>query len=219
MKNWTKTARAAGPVAAGLLATGLLATAVFAAGGTATLASAQTIGQEQARGVMVLRPTEAPAPVPTPLPAPTPTPTPVPTPLPLAVRPAAPVIKPCPRPFARADLVLGSGASFDRRLRTLLAARRGSVIVDLAAPYPVDAAPPAPLSPWLDNVKGSGGLVTVDSYCQASRGLFGNFLKKMFGASPDAAGYAAAAGYDAVLHVDGTDQRVTQVQFVRRTAR
>lgn len=199
MKNWIKIA--------------LAATAASGAAAAIQGAHAQVSGDSvHSRGVLILRPTETPTPTPapTPSPAPTPTPTPVPTPAP------APVVRDCPRPFVHPDLTLSSGAGFDRALRSRLA-RHGTVIVDLALPYAVGDAPPAALAPWLSEVKASGGIVRVATYCQESRGMFGNFLKKLFGGG-ESKSYKAADSYDAVLHSNGLDQRITQVEFAPRAA-
>ena len=89
------------------------------------------------------------------------------------------------------------------------------MIVDIAHPFSVSGTTPADLAPWLGAVKASGGIVSVDTYCQDSRGFF-SFLRGLFGSTPTNA-YAAADGYDAVFHVDGLVGVVTQVEFRPRT--
>lgn len=160
------------------------------------------------RGIIVLRPV-APAvePAPAPVVAPVPAPPPPPPPVEAAQQP-------CRRPFDHPEVRLTGAEGFAAALRHRLARRHGPVVVDLAQPSPIGAAMPAELAPWLRQVKSSGGTVTVDSYCAQSRGLFGMF-RGLFGAgTPD--GYAAADGYDAVLHVDGAVAAVTQVEFKPR---
>jgi len=171
--------------------------------------------------------TVAPAPVATPVPALIPAPAPVTAParLPAVVPTSAPVtplaqpLQPCPRPFAQPDLVLQMSAQqggdaardFNRTLRRKLAARRGSVTVDLAQSYAADASPPAALVPWLGRIKASGGAVRMVQYCQKGRGLFG-FLRRAF-SSDASSDYAVAETYDALQHVDGITQTVTQIEF------
>ena len=184
--------------------------------------------------VQTLTPVDANVPVP---PSPTPvspqpvSPQPVPpapispTPVtqhPTAVLPAPiPVIKSCPRPLSPADITLPDDATdsakFDRALRSRLTRQQASVVVDLAAPYAVDETPPRQLNAWLTEVKASHGSVAVSQYCEDSRGFFA-FLSRMFGGEP-ANRYAAADAYNAVLHVDGLDQHVTQIEFRLRSPR
>jgi hypothetical protein len=130
------------------------------------------------------------------------------------VRPAAPpVLKSCDRPNARPALRFAEPEGFDTTLRAAL--RRGRpVVVDLATPYPADREAPAPLGAWLNEVKQSGGIVSMAPYCQKGRGL-GGFFAKLFGGGP-AEPYKAARRYDAVLHVDAVDQAVTQIEFAPR---
>lgn len=111
---------------------------------------------------------------------------------------------------------VGDQSKFTSRLRARLASGQQSIIVDIDKPFPPRADAPALLAPWLNEVKATGGSITIAQYCQDSRGFF-SFLKKLFGGG-EADGYAAAARYDAVLHLDGLDQVVTQVQFKRRAA-
>lgn len=128
---------------------------------------------------------------------------------------ALPVLKSCDRPVARPTLRFGDGAAFDRALKGKL--RRGrTVVVDMDTPYPADNEAPLPLGAWLNEVKQSGGTVSVEPYCQKGRG-FGGFFAKLFGGGP-AEPYKAARRYDAVLHVDAVDQVVTQVEFAPRKA-
>lgn len=137
-------------------------------------------------------------------------------PAPAAATPAAlPVLKPCERPVAKATLRFSEAGGFDRQLRSRL--RRGRpVVVDLDTPYRVDNEAPAPLGAWLNEVKQSGGAVSVAPYCQKGRGM-GGFFAKLFGGGP-AEPYKAARRYDALLHVDAVDQVVTQVEFAPRRA-
>lgn len=127
--------------------------------------------------------------------------------------PISPMLKPCPRPFARPAVTLGGGG-FDRAMAGALKRRPESAVVDLPQPFAVGTDMPAALTPWLNQVKASGGIVSASEYCHDTRGLFG-WLGRMVRAvrgNP----YKAAEGYDAVLHVDGLDQKVTQVEFRRR---
>lgn len=182
--------------------------------------------KSKARGVRIIRPdTPSEAAKPKPSTAPVPSPAriapgsaiaPKPAP-PAPARLTAPVIKPCPRPFATPDLALGATPRFEKALRTRLAARRGRVVVDLAQPYAAGADAPAALAPWLEEVKASGGIVSVDQYCRRGRGAFGNFLKTLLGGASRNP-YKAARSYDAVLHADALDMVVTQVEFVPRAA-
>jgi len=126
---------------------------------------------------------------------------------------SAPVLKGCDRPVAKPTLRFTDPARFDQALKAKL--RRGRpVVVDLDAPYPADNEAPLPLGAWLNEVKQSGGTVSVAPYCQKGRG-FGGFFAKLFGGGP-AEPYRAARRYDAVLHVDAVDQVVTQVEFAPR---
>jgi len=126
---------------------------------------------------------------------------------------ALPVLKGCDRPIAKPTLRFANPASFDQAFKAKL--RRGrAVVVDLDTPYPADKEAPLPLGAWLNEVKQSGGAVTVAAYCQKGRG-FGGFFTKLFG-GPPAEPYKAIRRYDAVLHVDAVDQVVTQVEFAPR---
>lgn len=134
---------------------------------------------------------------------------------PAAVAPVAPVLKACDRPVAKPTLRFTDPARFGQALKAKL--RRGrAVVVDLDTPYPADNEAPLPLGAWLNEVKQSGGTVSVAPYCQKGRGL-GGFFAKLFGGGP-AEPYRAARRYDAVLHVDAVDQVVTQVEFAPRKA-
>ncbi|WP_206377870.1 hypothetical protein [Sphingobium psychrophilum] len=135
---------------------------------------------------------------------------------PVAAAPvSAPVLKACDRPVAKPTLRFTDPARFDGALKGKL--RRGRpVVVDLDTPYPADNEAPLPLGAWLNEVKQSGGTVSVAPYCQKGRG-FGGFFAKLFGGGP-AEPYKAARRYDAVLHVDAVDQVVTQVEFAPRKA-
>lgn len=202
------------------------AAALLAIGAAAPVAAQQGAKAGEARGVIVLRPTTAPAEPAAVTPAVAQpaivTPAlaaPAVAPAPAAVVPGrpttpSPLMKACSRPFASTAASLGQDARFDRTLATALRARPASAVVDLAQPFAVDADTPAALTPWLGQVKASGGLVTAQEYCRESRGVFG-FLRRLVSGGGQSA-YKAAAGYDAVLHVDGLDQKVTQVEFRRR---
>jgi hypothetical protein len=124
----------------------------------------------------------------------------------------------CPRPFAATDLALqpnGQPAQFDSALRSRLQARPPRVTIDIAQPFPLETEGPAPLAAWLKEARAKGGLVTVDQYCEAPRGLF-TWLRKVFGGGAQS-GYDAVDGYDAVLHADGANGVVTQVEFRLRS--
>lgn len=174
----------------------------------------------QERGVRIIAAEPPPAPV---APAQQPT-TPPPS---HAIRPQpvdnpaarlplpAPVIKTCDRPVTRPTLRMTDPTRLDRSLRGRLRGSR-TVVVDLETPYPANDEAPAPLGAWLNEIKQSGGAVTVSSYCNNSRG-FGSFFARIFGGGP-ADAYRAARRYDAVLHVDAVDQVVTQVAFTPRKA-
>lgn len=135
---------------------------------------------------------------------------------PVAAAPVSPpVLKACDRPVAKPTLRFTDPARFDQALKAKL--RRGrAVVIDLDTPYPADNEAPLPLGAWLNEVKQSGGTVSVAPYCQKGRGL-GGFFAKLFGGGP-AEPYRAARRYDAVLHVDAVDQVVTQVEFAPRKA-
>lgn len=151
------------------------------------------------RGVEVLRPTAKP-------PVPAPTPSPVPQP------------RTCPRPFARTDLSLRPSdrpAAFDAALRSQLQARTPRITIDMASPFALGTEGPPPLSAWLTEAKAKGGIVSVDQYCEAPRGLF-NWLRKVFSGGAQS-GYDAVDGYDAILHADGANGVVTQVEFRLRS--
>lgn len=196
--------------------------ALLAAVGTVLPASAQEGAQEGARGVTVLR-AQAPAPadvatppvaapVAAPVAKPAVTAAPAPPP-PAPGRPTSPMLAGCARPFAQPAVTLGTGG-FDKTLSASLKRKPASAVVDLPQPFAVGTDMPAALTPWLDEVKASGGIVSASEYCRDSRGLFGWLGRMIRGVrgSP----YKAADGYDAVLHVDGLDQKVTQVEFKRR---
>ncbi len=125
------------------------------------------------------------------------------------------MFKSCPRPFGRADIAIVAASpetpKFEGLLHNRLSRRQPSVVVDMSAPFAVDGGAPPELAAWLTQVKSTGGAVTMHQYCEQSRG-FMSFFGKMF-TGPRAGRYAAADNYDAVLHVDGVDQRVTQVEF------
>jgi len=174
-----------------------LATALLIASGEAAYAEKSP----GTRGVEVLRPTAKP-------PAPAPTPTP-------SLQPAP---RTCPRPIAGTDLTLRPNdrpAAFDTALRSRLQARAPRVTIDMANPFALGTEGPPPLSAWLTEAKAKGGIVSVDQYCEAPRGLFG-WLRKVFGGGAQS-GYDAVDGYDAILHADGANGVVTQVEFRLRT--
>lgn len=195
---------------------------------TGTVA-AQAGAADGSRGVIVLRPTPvqaAPAPVTgqpalvstTPIVAQPAAPalTTAATTLPAAGRPSAPspLLKQCPRPFDHVATSTAQAGKFNRTLATALRRKPVSAIVDVSQPYKVGDDTPAMLAPWLAQVKASGGIVSAQEYCRDTRGLF-SFLRRILGGNKQAA-FKSVDGYDAVLHVDGLDQKVTQVEFRRR---
>ena len=111
---------------------------------------------------------------------------------------------------------MADGGVFRAALRRHLAQKPATVIVDIAEPFAVTGSTPPDLAPWLSEVKASGGIVSVDTYCQESRGFF-SFLRGLFGGATRSP-YAAVDGYDVVLHVDGLVGVVTQVEFRSRAA-
>lgn len=164
-------------------------------------------GSVRSRGVIILRPEAQPAPVPAPAGDPNASSRPVPKP------PIVPVIKACARPFPAPEVRLDDPAVFRAALAAALR-RGGRVVVDLARPYAAGKLPPDALTPWFDEIRHSGGAVTVASYCQQSRGAFGDFFARIFGGGKDPGRpYRAVRRYDAVLQVDALDQVVTQVEF------
>jgi hypothetical protein len=129
----------------------------------------------------------------------------------------APPPRNCPRPFATTDVTLRANdrqSQFDGALRGRFQTKAPKVTIDLAEPFPLGSEGPPILSAWLREAKARGGIVSVDQYCEAPRGLF-TWLRKVFGAA-EQTGYAAVDGYDAVLHADGANGVVTQVEFRRR---
>jgi hypothetical protein len=201
--------------------------------GFAALASTAAGGAEQPvlknskeRGVIVIAPTETPSSISTtpaaikadPVSTRTenaetnpplqPKVTPQPVPVPTVIKP---VVRSCDRPFPNADLSLGSGKGFTSALaRKLQSGKR--IVVDLAQPYPESAETPSALSPWFAKVKERGGSVTVKQYCYGGRG-FGSWLAKIFKPDPNRV-YRPAGNYNVLLHSNGLDQQVTQVEFV-----
>jgi hypothetical protein len=182
-----------------------------------------SVSNVQEKGVRVIRPTEAAYNVVGPV-APEPAkPTPAPVQRVDAMTPApgpvAPVIKLCSRPFKEPALTLS--ADLDRRLARELRAQK-VLVVDLPQPYPERADPPAALSPWLSEVESAGGTVTVKQYCSAAKGSLGSWLAKIGrvirGNAQAASPYAAARGYDVVLHADALDRVITQVEFRPKAA-
>jgi hypothetical protein len=196
--------------------------ALAQSGTVATQEPATPLPNVQGRGVRIV-PADAPPPAPvapTPQPFKSEAPAAVSKPKPIAApgnRPPlpAPVIKPCARPIATPTLRFSDPSRFDRALKPKLRGSR-SVSVDIESPYPAKNEAPAPLGAWLNEIKQSGGQVTVSTYCEGGRG-FGSFLARIFG-GPPAEPYRAARRYDATLYVDAVDQIVTQVQFTPRKA-
>lgn len=125
-------------------------------------------------------------------------------------------LKACDRPLGNTAVRFADAAGFDRSLRAKLRGGR-SVGVDIASPYRAGDEAPAPLSAWLNEVKASGGSVSVKPYCHTGSKGFGQFFANLFGGRP-ADPYKAARKYDATLYVDALDQKVTQVEFTRRKA-
>jgi hypothetical protein len=131
------------------------------------------------------------------------------------------MVRTCDHPFAKSDVTLGESRGFRNALRDQLVRKAGPtnagpVIVDIAEPFAVSGPTPPELAPWVAEVKSSGGIVSVDTYCAENRGFF-SFLRGLFG-SPAQSAYAAADTYDVVLHVDGLVGAVTQVEFKPRSA-
>lgn len=159
------------------------------------------------KGVRILEPTETPD---GPGNAPTAPPT-APVAQPVVQPPTVqPVVKACPRPFAQPDLTLADGPGFDRALAARLRTRT-RVVVDLPHPYPQGDAAPAPLATWLAEVDAAHGSITVQPYC--TRSAFGDWVKALFRRDPHRL-FRPVQGYDVILHADGLDQVVTQVEFV-----
>lgn len=160
-------------------------------------------------------PTPAPTPAPAPAPAPVVTPTVEPAPAPQPVsEPEQPTMQTCDRPFARPQVTDSGTAAFTPALRKALGGAAASVVVDMRQPFSVNGPTPPELVPWLNQVKASGGIVSVKQYCQVSRGFF-SFLRGLF-KQPAQDPYAAANGYDVLMHVDGLVGDVTQIEFTRR---
>ncbi len=183
--------------------------------------SAQQAGTEDpggsgnaTRGVIILQAEPKPAPAPVPVPAPVPTAAPRPAPPP-------PVMPPkCERPFSKADIRTSrygnDTAKFDRDLARKLNSAKQDVSVDISAPWPAEGDAPPMVGRWLEEVKASGGKITVNEYCRKSRGFF-SFFNKLFQRKP-VDRLEAVRTYDAVLQINGADQAVTQVLFRRRPA-
>ncbi|HZK98744.1 MAG TPA: hypothetical protein VFC47_02500 [Caulobacteraceae bacterium] len=164
---------------------------------------------ETSRGVKVLEPETNDTPPAPPRSAPAATPTAGP-PSP------GPVIHFCDRPFAHAQLQLGSPIGFNRSLARRLRSG-GRVVVNLTEPYPDKSPPPQLLSSWFAAAQAGGGTVTVKQYCDAARGSLGSWLAGLFRTSPSDR-YRSARGYDVVLHADALDRVVTQVEFSPKAA-
>lgn len=135
--------------------------------------------------------------------------------------PPPPVVpKSCARPFAKTDIRTGrygkDTARFDRDLARRLNGARQDVSVDVSEPWRVDSEPPMIVGRWLEEVKASGGKITVNEYCRKSRGFF-SFFNRLFQRKP-VDRLEAVKSYDAVLQIDGADQVITQVLFRRRIA-
>ncbi|GGZ10171.1 hypothetical protein [Novosphingobium colocasiae] len=197
------------------------ATKTSAAPSPDTTTPEQTTAPTHTRGVKILRNAPQgsakegiadPAPAPAPQPVP-PQPAP-PLPAPPAPEPEPPTVQTCERPFARAQVTDDASPAFTTALRKQLTKKSASVVVNMAQPFPVNDPTPAELVPWLNQVKASGGIVSVKQYCQVSRGFF-SFLRGLFKQSTQDP-YAAANGYDVVMHVDGLVGEVTQVEFKLR---
>lgn len=161
------------------------------------------------RGVIILKAEPKSAPQPAPPPAPRPAPPPAPPEI-------APVK--CERPFAKADIGTSwyghNMAKFDRDLGRKLNGAKAQVSLDLAVPWPAQSDPPPFVGRWLEEVKASGGKITVNEYCRKSRSFF-SFFNRLFQRKA-ADRLEAVRTYDAVLQVNGADQSVTQILFRRR---
>lgn len=190
MKNQAKTP------AVGMVVLRCIISATLALGPVANTAYAnETPPSGHTRGVMIIKPTESAEQSPVKIAPP-------------------PLAKSCSRPFARPDILLApnvEAASFDKALDRELDRRRKAVVVDLRQPAAIGGDLPSQLQPWLTEAKSTGGVVSVDQYCQTTRGLF-SFLRKLVTKEPKKV-YAAASLYDVVFHVDGRSQVVTQVEF------
>ena len=169
----------------------------------------------RSRGVQVLEAGQAATSDTAVVPAPTPVaPTPS-RPVFVVVPVTHPVVRTCDRPFAKADMTLGT-KSFDRRLAEALR-NGGPVLVDVADPYDPAGAPPSTLSPWLSASKAGGGAVTVTPYCTAGRGVFRDWVEDVVGHVSGRI-YRLARNYDVVLYADAARRKVTQVQFKPRSS-
>lgn len=180
---------------------------------TAICVNAIVAAQSTSRGVIVLRPsTVAPNVAPAPIPPVPPRPVP-PTPAPPRPTPIVPDV--CPRPVAHPELSAPATANgvpvFNKSLARSLKTGRSSVVVDIATPFALDGEAPSALRPWLAAVKGSGGLLTVEQYCQQSRGLI-SFIRRLLAIDGDKS-YREARRYDVIFHADGSLSQVTQVEF------
>lgn len=125
----------------------------------------------------------------------------------------------CPLPISRSDfrvdlLKIGSD-KFDRDLSRRLEKGKQDVTLEIADPFSAEQDPPQNLSRWLEAIRSSGGTVTTLQYCKKTRGLFA-FLRRILG-SKSSDWLEAAKSYDAIVHVNGIDQSVTQIQFRRRS--
>ncbi len=105
-------------------------------------------------------------------------------------------------------------AKFDRDLARKLDGAKAQVTLDLAAPWPSQSDPPPLVGRWLEELKASGGKITVNEYCRKSRGFF-SFFNRLFQRKA-ADRLEAVRTYDAVLQINGADQLVTQILFRRR---
>lgn len=128
---------------------------------------------------------------------------------------------PCPLPIShsdlRVDLVRMGSDKFDRDLSRRLEKAKQDVTLEIAVPFSAEQEPPANLSRWLQAIRSSGGNVTTSQYCAKTRGFF-SFLRRILGAKK-VDRLDAAQSYDAIVHVNGIDQTVTQIQFQRRPVR
>lgn len=127
---------------------------------------------------------------------------------------------PCPLPVSnsdlRVDILKANSKKFDRDLAGKLNKAKQDVTLELLKPFPAEQEAPPILSRWLDAVQSTGGRVSTSQYCAKTRGLF-SFLRKLIGRKA-VDRLDVAKSYDAIIYVNGSDQSVTQIQFLRRSA-
>lgn len=126
----------------------------------------------------------------------------------------------CPLPVSdsdlRVDVLRADSKKFDRDLAGKLNKAKQDVTLELLQPFPAEQEAPALLSRWLDAVQSTGGRVSTSQYCAKTRGLF-SFFRKLIGRKA-VDRLDVAKSYDAIIYVNGSDQSVSQIQFLRRSA-